>query len=75
VLSCAPNPVYNEIRLNNISVHFRRTPLADFGCRWQDNVKINLKEIGWNGVNGIHVAESKKKWRAVVGTVMKLWIR
>jgi hypothetical protein len=31
---------------------------------------MDLTEIGWGGVNGIHLAQDKDKWRALVNTVM-----
>jgi hypothetical protein len=32
---------------------------------------MNLKEVGWEGVDWIHVAQDKEQWRAVLNTVMK----
>jgi hypothetical protein len=40
--------------------------------RWEDNIKINLREIGWDGMDLIDVAQDKNKWRALVNTVMNL---
>jgi hypothetical protein len=34
--------------------------------RWKDNIKIYLKEIGWERVDWINLAEDKEKWQAVV---------
>jgi hypothetical protein len=39
---------------------------------WEDNIKINIKEIGWDGVDYVAVAQSSGKWRAVVNTVINL---
>jgi hypothetical protein len=50
---------------------------AFFGCPEDlgvdgDNIKMNLREIGWEGVNWIHVAQDRE-WRLVlVITVMNL---
>jgi hypothetical protein len=41
--------------------------------RWEDNIKMYLRRIGWEGVNWIHVAQNRDHWRAVVKTVMNLW--
>jgi hypothetical protein len=40
--------------------------------RWVDNIKIYLREIGWNGVDWIDLAQDRDKWRALVNTVMNL---
>jgi hypothetical protein len=39
--------------------------------RWENNIKIHLKEIGCEGVDWIHMAQDTDHWRAVVNTVMK----
>jgi hypothetical protein len=36
----------------------------------QDNIKINLTEIGWDGVDWIDMAQDRDQWRALVNTVM-----
>jgi hypothetical protein len=38
--------------------------------RWEDNIRMDLKEIGWEGVGWMHVAEDRVQWRALVTTVM-----
>ena len=43
-------------------------------CRWEDNIKNDLKEICWEDVEWIHLAQNSKKWRAVVYAVMKPWV-
>jgi hypothetical protein len=40
--------------------------------RWVDNIKMDLREIRWNGMNWIDVAEDGDQWRALVNTVMNL---
>jgi hypothetical protein len=40
--------------------------------RWEDNIKMDLKEIGIDGVNWIQLAQDMVQWRAFVNTVMKL---
>jgi hypothetical protein len=37
-----------------------------------DNIKIDLREIGWDGVDWIDVAQDRNHWRALVNTVMNL---
>jgi hypothetical protein len=42
--------------------------------RWVDNIKMNLGEIGWEGMNWIDLAQDRDHWRALVNTVMNLWV-
>jgi hypothetical protein len=35
------------------------------------NIKIDLREIGWDGVDWIDLAQDRDQWRALVNTVMK----
>jgi hypothetical protein len=39
--------------------------------RWVDNVKLDHREIGWNGMDWINLVQDKDQWRALVNTVMK----
>lgn len=41
---------------------------------WEDNIKIDLKEIGWCGMDWIHPTPNRDQWRAVVSTVMNLQV-
>jgi hypothetical protein len=40
--------------------------------RQEDNIRMDLGEIEWEGVDWIHVAWDRNQWRAVVKTVMNL---
>jgi hypothetical protein len=40
--------------------------------RWMDNINMNLREIGWDGMDWIELAHDRDQWRALVNTVMKL---
>jgi hypothetical protein len=37
-----------------------------------DNIKIDLREIGWDGMDWIDLAYERDKWRALVNTAMNL---
>jgi hypothetical protein len=39
-----------------------------------DNIKMDLSEIGWGGVDWIGLAQDKDKWRALVNVVMNLLV-
>jgi hypothetical protein len=49
-----------------------RRPLGRPRSRWKDNIKINLREVGWGGVDLIDLAQDRDRWRAVVNAVMNL---
>jgi hypothetical protein len=40
--------------------------------RWVDNIKMDLTEIGWYGMDWIDLAQDRDQWRALVNTVMIL---
>jgi hypothetical protein len=40
--------------------------------RWVDNIKMDLREIGWDGVDWIDLARDRYQWRALVNTVMNI---
>jgi hypothetical protein len=40
--------------------------------RWEDNIKMDLREIGIDGANWIQLPQDRVQWRAFVNTVMKL---
>jgi hypothetical protein len=44
------------------------------GRRWNDNTKMDLTKIGGGGEDCIHVAQDMDQWRALVNTVMNLWV-
>jgi hypothetical protein len=49
-----------------------KRPLGKPRHRWVDNIKIDLIEIGWDGVDWIDLAQDRDHWRAIVDTVMNL---
>jgi hypothetical protein len=55
----------------NSCVHFS-SPLGRPRRRWEDNIKIDLREIGFGDVDWIHWAQDRDRWRALVNTVMNL---
>jgi hypothetical protein len=47
----------------------RKKPLRRPRRRWKDNIKIALKEIWWEGVDWIHMAQDKDRWRYLLGFI------
>jgi hypothetical protein len=51
-----------------------RRPLERPRRRWVDNIKMDLRELGWDGVDWIDLAQDRDQWRALVNTVMNLLV-
>jgi hypothetical protein len=49
-----------------------KRPLGRPRRRWEDNIKMDLREIGIDGMNWIQLAQVSIQWRVFVNTVMKL---
>jgi hypothetical protein len=50
----------------------RRRQLGRPRRRWEDNIKMDLQEVGWVGMNWIELAQDRDRWRALVKAVMNL---
>jgi hypothetical protein len=49
-----------------------KRPLGRPSRRWVDNIKMDLREIGWDGVDWIDMAHDRDQWMALVNTVLNL---
>ena len=49
-----------------------KRPLGRPRCRWEDNIKMDLQEMGCGGVNWMELAQDRDRWRALVNAVMNL---
>jgi hypothetical protein len=49
-----------------------RRPLERPRRRWEDNIKMDLREVGWGGMDWINLAQDLDRWRALVNAVMNL---
>jgi hypothetical protein len=49
-------------------------PLERPRCRWEDGIRMDLRETGWGSVDWIHLSQDRDRWRALVDTVMNLRI-
>jgi hypothetical protein len=51
-----------------------KRPLERPRRRWADNIKIDQREIGWDGIYWIDLFQGRDQWRALVITVMNLQV-
>jgi hypothetical protein len=49
-----------------------KRPLQRPRRKWVDNIKMDLRGIGWVGMDWIDLAQDRDEWRALVNTVMNL---
>ena len=48
----------------------RKRPLGRPRLRWEDNIKIDLEEMGCGKMDWFEVAQDRDRWRALVNAVM-----
>jgi hypothetical protein len=51
-----------------------KRPLRIPRHRWEDNIRIDLREIGWEGADWRHLARDRGQWQALVNMVINLSI-
>jgi hypothetical protein len=49
-----------------------KRPLGRTRLRWEDNIKMNLQDVGREDMDWIDLAQDRDRWRAFVTAVMKL---
>jgi hypothetical protein len=64
-----PHFIFNSHCLLNTDRKWK-IPLGRPIYRWEDNIRIVLREIGWEGVNWMHLAQDRDQWWAFVNAVM-----
>ena len=47
-----------------------KRPLGKPRRRWENNIKMDLQEVGYGGMDWIELAQDRDKWLALVNTVM-----
>jgi hypothetical protein len=47
-----------------------RRPLGRPRRRWEDNIEMDLREVGWGGMDWINLAQDRDRWRALENAVM-----
>jgi hypothetical protein len=51
-----------------------KRPLGRSRGRWEDNIRIDLRETGWGGMDWIYLVQDNDQWRALVNPAMKFWV-
>jgi hypothetical protein len=53
-------------------MHIGKRPLGRTRCRWDDNMKMDIREEGWGGMDWIDLAQDRDQWRTLVNTDMNI---
>jgi hypothetical protein len=53
-----------------VGISGSKRPLGRPRCRWEDNIRMNLRETGQEVVGWMHVAQDRDKWWALVNIVV-----
>jgi len=51
-----------------------RRQLGRCRCRREGNIRTNLREIGWEGVDWMYVVQNRDQWLVLMDSVMNLWV-
>jgi hypothetical protein len=46
-----------------------KTPREEPRRKFEDNIKMDIRDVGWGGMDWIHLAQDRDQWRALVNTV------
>jgi hypothetical protein len=49
-----------------------KSPLGRLRRWWENNIKIDFREIGWGGIDWLDLAQDRDQSRAIVNTIMNL---
>jgi hypothetical protein len=51
-----------------------KRPLGKPRRRWVENIRMDRGEVGWGDVDWIILAQDRNRWRALVNSVLNLWV-
>jgi hypothetical protein len=51
-----------------------KTPLERPRHRWEDNIKMELQEVGCGGMELIELPQDRDRWQELLNAVMNLWV-
>ena len=68
-------PIKLEISASVGFIHKKsegKRPLGRHRRRWEDNIKMDLEEVGYAGMDWIDLAQDRDRWRALVNAAMNI---
>ena len=51
-----------------------KRPLGRPRSRWEDNIKMELQEVGCGSMDWIELAQDRERWQALMNMIMNLWV-
>jgi hypothetical protein len=63
VKKCTQNLTWKYLRLKIIRIHM---------CKWEDNIKMSLQEMGCDHVDLIQLVQNVKQWRTLLNAILRL---
>jgi hypothetical protein len=51
-----------------------KRPLGEPRHRWVNNIRINLRETGWEGLDWVHLTQDRDQWKVPLSIVMNLHV-
>jgi hypothetical protein len=52
----------------------KKRPRGKPRLRWVNNIKMDLREVEWDGMDWIDLTQNREQWRVLVNTVMNLGV-
>jgi hypothetical protein len=57
-----------------VGKHEQKRPVGRLRLRWEDNIRMDVKKVGWEGVCWVYLDQDSDQWRAFVNTVMNILV-
>jgi hypothetical protein len=54
--------------------HEGKKPLRRQRHRWEENIKMDIQEVGWGGMDWLELAQGRDRWWTLVNMVLNLWV-
>jgi hypothetical protein len=55
-----------------VGKHARKRPVGRPRRRWEGNIKMDVQEVGYEGMDWIDLAQDRERWRALVNVLMNV---
>jgi hypothetical protein len=57
-----------------VGIPERKRPLVRPRRKWEANIKLDLQDVGWGGMDWIDLSQDRDRWRALVNAVANIWV-